>query len=417
MRAAGVTRLRYPVRWHRIAPERDVYDWAETDLVLGSIRHEGMRPIVDLVHHTSYPRWLRGFGDPGFGPAYVAYCEAFARRYPWIEEYTLFNEPFATLFLCGHEAIWPPYGRGMGPLVELFRNVLPAIAQASRAVRELLPGARHVYVDTCEGHSALEPSGEPYAAMANDRRFFALDYMLGRLGDGSRPFVRDVVEAGGADLLDAEPGHIDVLGLDYYAHSEWAFRRRRGSEPAAGREHHPEPSGIEGVTPSPQPVGPAALAIEYARRYDVPMIFSETNIRGAPADRATWLRYTLDQCERAVAAGVPLEGYCWFPFVDSLDWNSLLARADGCVDPVGVYWLDEALDRNPSSMSRSYALAAAGAASSELPAYRFTGEVAEWVAGLMPQMEHYDWVDPPDDESGFLDGGTVVASRRKETAA
>ncbi|HEX2161103.1 MAG TPA: family 1 glycosylhydrolase [Thermoleophilaceae bacterium] len=416
MRAGGVTRLRYPVRWHRVQPERSVYDWAETDRVLGSMRDNGMRPIVDLVHHTSYPRWLGGFGDPGFGPAYVAYCEAFARRYPWIEEYTLFNEPFATLFLCGHEAIWPPYGRGMGPLVELFRNVLPAIAQASRIVRELLPEARHVYVDTCEGHSALEPGGEGYAAMANDRRFFALDYMLGKLGDGSRPFVRDVVEAGGADLLDAEPGHVDVLGLDYYAHSEWAFRRQRRSEPA-GRERHPEPSGIEGVTPSPQPVGPAALAIEYARRYDLPMIFSETNIRGAPADRATWLKYTLDECERAVAAGVPLEGYCWFPFIDSLDWNSLLARADRCIDPVGVYWLDEALERNASSMSRSYAMAAAGAASSELPAYRFTDDVAEWVAGLMPQMEHYDWIDAPDEESGFLDGGIVVARAREETAA
>ena len=36
------------------------------------------------------------------------------------------------------------------------------------------------------------------------------------------------------------------------------------------------------------------------------------------------------------AAGAPLGGYCWFPFVDSVDWNSLLARADGCIDPVGV---------------------------------------------------------------------------------
>ena len=232
--ACGVTRLRYPVRWHRIEAEPGRYDWRATDEVLGHLGAEGFRPIVDLVHHTSYPRWLDGgFADPRFGPAYLRYCEAFARRYPDVEEYTLFNEPFATLFLCGHEGLGPPYARGVGPLVRIFSNVLPAVSEASRMWADLLPGARHVYVDTCEAHHA------------------------------------------GGD---------------------------------------------------------------------------------APASRA------------AAGAGVPLEGYCWFPFVDSCDWDSLLARADSHVDPVGVYWLDADRERRPSAMASSYALAARGAPAAELAA-------------------------------------------------
>ena len=404
MREAGVTRLRYPVRWHRIerAPER--YDWRATDEVLGHLREQGMRPIVDLVHHTSYPRWLNGgFADPEWAPAFLRYCDSFARRYPWIEEYTVFNEPFATLFLAGHEAIWPPYGRGMEGLVALYRNVLPSLLEASRRMAERLPGARHVYVDTCEGHTTLDESGEDYAALANDRRFFVLDLMLGRLAEGERPFVREVAAAGGEELLTLPPGHLDVLGLDYYAHSEWAFTTQ---------------GGLRGVTPSPEPHGLAELIRQYhAYVPELPLELTETNIRGGPFERATWLKHTLQQCEEAVADGVPLTGYCWFPFVDSVDWYSLLARADGSIDPVGVYWLDEDGERHASTMSVAYAAAAAGAQSSELPAYRLTEGLARRIAGLAPFMEDFDWQDPPEQEAHMSDEKLVHLRALRERTA
>ncbi len=413
-------RLRYPVRWHRIEPEPGHYDWRDTDEVLHHLRDEGFQPIVDLVHHTSYPRWLKaGFADPRFGGAYTRFCEAFALRHDWVREYTLFNEPFATLFLCGHEGVWPPHAIGVPGLLPLYRNVMPALAHASRRLREILPAARHVWVDTCERHTAEDPGAVPYAEMANDRRFFAIDLMPGRATDRDRPFLRDVVAAGGEDLLEIEPGDVDLLGLDYYAHSEWRFNRRERplAEPAAGHEKHFQHPEIAGVTPSPSPVGPAALAVEYVERYGLPTIFSETNIRGAASDRATWLKYTLEQCERAGAAGAPIDAYCWFPFVDSLDWNSLLARADRCIDPVGVLWLDADLERRTSSMSRAFTRAARGATSAELPAYRFSPPVARWVSALLPLMDHYDWRGSPAEEVDMDAERIVRATSRVERAA
>jgi hypothetical protein len=275
------------------------------------------------------------------------------------------------------------------------------VAEASRLYAELLPDARHVYVDTCEGHGALDPSGEEYAVLANDRRFIALDLMLGRAGDEERPFVREVLEAGGEDLLAMAPGCIDELGLDYYAHSEWAFTTEGGT--------------VRGVTPAPAPAGLAALVREYHEHCGLPMLLSETNVRGTPADRATWLKHTLEQCERAEAGGVALDAYCWFPFVDSIDWNSLLARADGCIDPVGVYWLDAEADRHASSMSRAFARAVAGEPASALPAYRLTPPVARWLAGLAPLMSHFDWEDPPREEENMTDD--IVRLRTLEGVA
>ena len=382
--ACGVTRLRYPVRWHRIERDPRSFDWRHTDEVFGWMQERGMRPIPDLLHHTSYPRWLkRGFADRRFAASYLRYVEAFALRYPWVQEYTLCNEPFTTFLLCGQEGVWPPYLQGLKGFLTVARNMLPALTEASRAYRDLLPRARHFYVDTCERASAATPDAQAVADMANDRRFFVLDLFLGRRPQADRPFVAQVLAAGGEELLDVEPGHVDVLGLDYYAHNQWWYLDGSGRG-----------------TPSPDPGPLSGLIGEYWQRYRLPCAIGETNIRGFATDRASWLKYTVEQCEVAVAEGVPFDGYCWFPFVDSCDWDSLLRRSAGHVDPVGVYWLDERLDRRPSSMSAAYALAAGGAAAVELPAYRFQPPVSAWMGGWMPQMAHWDWRDPPAGEVG-----------------
>lgn len=250
------------------------------------------------------------------------------------------------------------------------------VSAAAAMWRELLPAAQHVYVDTCEGHGG-EPAVAEFVALVNDRRFVVLDLLLGHDLDLRRPFLADLVRVGGEDLLGLPPMSVDVLGLDYYPHPEWYFTR-------AG-----------GTVPSPFPQGLCTLILEHAERYRLPLWLTETNIRGTSADRASWLKHTLEECERAALAGAPLTAYCWFPTIDSCDWDSLLARADGHIDPVGVFWLDERARRRPSSMSRSFAAAAAGASAAELPAFRFCARLREQVCGLLPRMTHWDWLDSP----------------------
>jgi beta-glucosidase/6-phospho-beta-glucosidase/beta-galactosidase len=380
----GVRRLRYPIRWHRVERVRGQYDWSETDTILSHLRDEGFATIVDLVHHTSYPLWLSdGFADARFSEAYLGYVHEFALRYPWIEEYTLFNEPFSTLFLAGHEAIWPPYDSGLRGFVDLIANVLPAMVEASKMYQRLLPDARHVWVDTCEHHTGSDAPGRAEAAKANERRFFVLDAFLGRGYDAASEFGKELSAAGGERLQSIGGGTVDVLGLDYYAHCQWHF------------------SADGGTTPSPSPIPFSDLIGQYWDRYRLPCIVSETNVRGSTSDRATWLKYVLEQCELAQTAGVPLEGLCWFPSVDSTDWDSLLYRCDGNIDPVGVYWLDQHLERRPSVMSRSYRLAANGSRADDLPAYRLAEPVASWLEGYLPQMSHWSWDDPPTTDRGF----------------
>jgi glycosyltransferase involved in cell wall biosynthesis/beta-glucosidase/6-phospho-beta-glucosidase/beta-galactosidase len=381
VRAAGVRHLRYPLRWQRVEASPGQFDWAETDRVLGHLRQTGAVPIVDLVHHTTYPDWLSdGFRGPDFGPAFVRYTDAVAERYPWLPAYTLFNEPTATLLLSGHEGLWPPYDRGIAGFRRLLLSVLPALSEAASHWRERLPHAHHVWVDTAEHHTGTG-SGAAYADLANDRRHVVLDLALGHDVDPARPFLEALVRDDGEALVEVPPLTVDLLGLDYYCHSEWYY----------------DDDG--GHAPSPRPVGLAALAEVYSHRYGIPLMVTETNIRGLPSDRTSWMRYTLEQYELALSRGVPLHGYCWFPQVDSTDWDSLLARCAGRTDPVGVHSLGLDGRRHRTSFTDAWEAAAAGQPVDDLPAIRFQPPCDAQLVGLLPSLAHWPWRDPSPTET------------------
>ena len=92
----GLTTIRYPLLWERIAPHRGVPpDWSWADARLSRLRELGIRPIAGLVHHGSGPAHTNLL-DAGFAQGLGRYAEQVARRYPWIEDWTPVNEPLTT---------------------------------------------------------------------------------------------------------------------------------------------------------------------------------------------------------------------------------------------------------------------------------------------------------------------------------
>jgi hypothetical protein len=67
----------FPIRWHRLEPAPGRFDWSDTDAALEHLRELGIAPIIDLVHHTSYPIWLSdGFRDRRFHAAFLRYTRS-----------------------------------------------------------------------------------------------------------------------------------------------------------------------------------------------------------------------------------------------------------------------------------------------------------------------------------------------------
>lgn len=97
VKTTGLDTIRYSAPWHSIEKVKGVYDWEWMDKSLAEIERLGISPILDPLHHTSFPNWLEnGFGNSEFVDSYVRFVTAIADRYPRVTKYTVINEPFVT---------------------------------------------------------------------------------------------------------------------------------------------------------------------------------------------------------------------------------------------------------------------------------------------------------------------------------
>jgi hypothetical protein len=101
--------VRFTVRWDRVArsrpddprdPDDPAYEWGESDAVLRGLRRHGIPPVVTLY---GTPQWANGGRAPNWAPSSTAsfgnFAYAAARRYPWVKQWTIWNEPNSSVFL------------------------------------------------------------------------------------------------------------------------------------------------------------------------------------------------------------------------------------------------------------------------------------------------------------------------------
>ena len=385
-RKSGLKTLRYPAPWHDIEKRRGVYDWRWMDQVMACMQKLHLVPILDPLNHTSFPEWLNGgFAHPQFPEAYREFVTALAMRYPWVTNYSVINEPLVTTWFCGHEGMWYPYYRGDNAFVAMLMNVGRAISEISHMLVSHVPNVKLIHVDAAEKHCAVDSKSQWHAGFCNERRFLMHDLILGRVNDTYPlyPYLTDHgMTADDVAWFQQHPARIDILGLDYYAHCEFEWSTK-------GR-----------VWPNRTPEGFTAVAMEYVNRYQLPVMLSETNIRGYHTDRLSWMKFMCEQCEllseRLTQLHLSFHGYCWFPLIDSTDWDTLVKEANGRVDPQGIYWLDQQRTvRHASELSEVFtALASQTLAIHEIPAYHFQPPLREVLQGFRPLMRHWDWKTP-----------------------
>lgn len=377
--------MRYSVPWHTIEREPGIYDWTWLDRAMNCLRELQIQPILDPLHHTSFPEWLtEGFADARFVSSYVRFVAALGKRYEWAKHYTIINEPFVTAFFCGHEGIWHPFRRGGENFVCMILNMGEAICRCTRALEKAVSGVQFIHVDTCEQHRAADAESIAETNFRNELRFLVHDLVLGKINKQHRLYPY-LTENGAStqqlEWFEQHPARIDVLGLDYYAHSELEWTG----------------GGETRVYPNEQPVGFAQVAEDYVSRYNLPVMLSETNIRGTVYDRISWLKLMVEQCEILKAnlelRQIPFLGFCWYPLIDSTDWCSLVREAKGIVDPQGIFCLDnDCTERNASELSDVFAALAAGKiCSKDLPAYHFAAPLDETLKNYGQFTKDWEW--------------------------
>jgi hypothetical protein len=136
LKALGVTIVRFSIHWDQVAPTRPArglessdpaYRWAGADPVLGALHAGGIQAVVTLV---GTPAWANGGRSPNVPPrsatAFADFAYAAAKRYPFVQRWTIWNEPNQRVSLATPS-----------PRLYVTRLLNPAYAAIHRAI----PGA------------------------------------------------------------------------------------------------------------------------------------------------------------------------------------------------------------------------------------------------------------------------------------
>ena len=221
----GLSALRYALPWHQIEREPGTFDWAMADERVAYAGELGIDLYMDVMHFGT-PIWLKqAAGDPEFPEALERITTAMVERYrTQIHTWCPCNEPLVLALFSGDFGFWPPHSRKWKGYMPVLTRIVQAVSRSIRAIRRTDPQATILHCDNVENYKTRDPSLQIEVRRRNLRRFLAMDMLTGRL-DRNHPLFPWVTAYGMSELdLDwfrANPQRPDVLGLDYYPHSEW----------------------------------------------------------------------------------------------------------------------------------------------------------------------------------------------------
>jgi len=308
----GVSCARYGVPWHRIQPERNVWDWTFPDNALGRLLELGVDPQVDLVHY-GLPAWIENaFLHPDY-PKFVAeyaarLAERFEGRITW---YTPLNEPRITGWYCGRLGWWPPFRRSWSGFVALMLAIARGMVETVRALQSVDPEIVPYFVDATDLFDTDEPEFQDEARRRQEIVFLALDLVSGRM-DESHLLWPWLLRHGAREselkwFLD-NAVEVPVIGMNLYP----MFTQKKLLRDAGGRFRIRMPyAGADLIT---------RLGRLYYERYRVPLTISETASIGSLRRRLDWLDRSVAATRDLREEGVPLVGYTWWPMFALVTW-------------------------------------------------------------------------------------------------
>jgi beta-glucosidase/6-phospho-beta-glucosidase/beta-galactosidase len=321
VRDLGLRMIRWGVPWYRIEPfHPGDYDWRWTDQVIPYMVEElGITPIIDLMHYGC-PFWLRReFASPEYPAAVSRYAEAFARRYErLVQWYTPLNEPIVTALYCGQRGLWPPYLRSETGYVQILLQAIEGIIETSAALRSVNPEMRLVHVEATGLSRTAREDLHAVAQEEQSRTFLPFDLLTGQVTP-SHPLFTWLVRSGASpDRLAAiaeRPVPFTLMGLNFYP--QWSTTQLYINRKGRLAYQAVEEDGA----------GFSSLIEGYYKRYQIPIMVTETSARGDEAVRGRWLEASVAAIRGLRSHGVPVLGYTWFPLFTMIDWRYRFGRA------------------------------------------------------------------------------------------
>lgn len=318
----GIEFLRYGPPYYKTHVAPGKYDWDFADKTFHKLKELHITPIVDLCHF-GVPDWIGNFQNPDFPQYFAEYARAFSKRFPDLLFYTPINEIFITAMFSAQYGWWNERLHSDTSFVTALKHLCKANVLAMREILSVQPQASFIQSESSEYFHAMDPEAVPLARFLNLKRFLSLDLTYGyplnvtmyeyllRNGMSRQEyhwFVKNQVKAR------------CIMGNDYYVTNEHLVFPN-GHTQAAG-----------------EIFGYYVITSQYYRRYKLPIMHTETNIR-MPACKE-WLLKQWANVHRLKHDGIPIIGFTWYSLLHQVDWDSALRDDAGVVNELGLFDLD-----------------------------------------------------------------------------
>jgi len=303
---------RFSIEWSRIEPREGAWDRGALDHyrdVVQALQRRGMEPLVTL-HHFTNPAWFTragGWSASGSVARFARYVERVADHLKdQVRWWITINEPTVyakNAFVAGH---WPPCRRNDWRAAwRVVRNMGRAHRLAYDILHRHRPDALVGFAHSAPLVVARAPA-RPLDHLAAGLRDLVLNRLPVRLMAGA--FGR----------------RFDFIGLNYYCRTvvHW---RATGTAALFGRDwlddDQDRPRAFSDIGWEIYPPG-LKQQLERFAHYGVPLLITENGIATEDEElRTNFLRAHLRALAEALAAGVPVAGYCYWSLMDNFEWS------------------------------------------------------------------------------------------------
>lgn len=311
VKSFGLNTYRFSLEWARIEPEPNVFSIAMLDhykAIVAGCRARGLVPMLTFNHFTT-PRWFAaqgGWTSPQAPDLFARFCDRAARHLlDGVGYATTLNEPNT---------------------VGIIRDVFPV--QFLGALRAMNAAAAHACASDKFTNAMIPDPGDletmqPNLIAAHKAGKAAIKAVRSDLPVGVSLAISDDQAVGPNSLRDAKRQAFygvwleaakgdDFLGVQNYERARWSDKGAL-----------PPPAGVPLNGMGREVYAPSlANAVRYAHAATgLPIMVTEHGVGVADdAIRAAFIPAALAELQKAIAEGVPVQGYVHWSLLDNFEW-------------------------------------------------------------------------------------------------
>lgn len=340
----GVDAYRFSISWTRVfpdgygSPNQKGIDFYK-DLVK-ELKENGIKPVITL-YHWDLPQNLQDIGgwvNPKVAEYFNQYAEfLFDELGNDVESWITFNEPYVVAFMGYHTGRFAPGIRDFSSALKVCHNILIAHGMAVRTFRKKRrKGKIGITLDYFPALPASQQEEDKWAAERDKDshlRWFAEPIFHGKYPQRlwkhyqEKGVVMPKVTPTDLSLIN-EP--IDFLGINFYRGSVVADNKNVNWP--LETEYIPSDMEKDSTFYRLRPERLYEYLIDLHKEYgNIDIMISENGYSNhefvnrygqiMDYDRIDYISRHLEQCLRAIEAGVPLIGYFVWSFLDDFEWT------------------------------------------------------------------------------------------------